>query len=289
MPWLVHKEVPVQPILFELPGLDLKVHSYGVVVLLACFAALTIGIWRARREKIDPNQVYELAAWLFLGGAIGARGLYVIFHPETLHNALDIFRSWQGGNIFYGCILGGFAGSMLYWLRRPFPFWAMTDVAALAVALGAGIGRIGCFLHGCCYGRTAELPWAVRFPAGSHVWVHQLNEGLITPDAPYSLPVHPTQLYASLAALLIVVALLAYLPWRRRRGEAMALLMMGYAISRWVIEALRYDEAAIFAGMTLSQNISVALLASGLAVWVIRRFSSSPDVQPHVPALEVGR
>jgi phosphatidylglycerol---prolipoprotein diacylglyceryl transferase len=285
----VRKEVPVRPILFELPGLDVKVHSYGVLVLLACFAALGIGVWRARREKIDPNQVYELAAWLFLGGAIGARGLYVIFHPETVHSALDIFRSWQGGNIFYGCILGGFAGSMLYWLRRPFPFWAMTDVAALAVALGAGIGRIGCFLNGCCFGRTAGIPWAVQFPAGSHVWVRQLNEGLIAPDTPCSLPVHPTQLYASLAALAILAALLAYLPWRRRQGEVMALLMMGYGVSRWVIEALRDDEAAIFAGMTLSQNISVALLVSGLAVWLTRRLSRSQDQRLHAPALQAGR
>ena len=55
---------------------------------------------------------------------------------------------------------------MLYWFRRPFPFWLMSDVAAPAVAIGIAIGRIGCFLNGCCYGAVCELPWAVRFPPG---------------------------------------------------------------------------------------------------------------------------
>jgi phosphatidylglycerol:prolipoprotein diacylglycerol transferase len=261
----------MRPILFVVPGCDLKVHSYGVMIFLACFAALGIGVWRARRDKIDTNSVYELATWLFLGGVVGARGLYVLLHPETIHSLADVFRSWQGGNVFYGCILGGLTGSMLYWCRRPFPFWGMCDVAAPAVAIGAAVGRIGCFLNGCCDGVVCNLPWGVRFPAGSHAWVRQLNAGLISPDAPASLPVHPTQLYAALSGFIVLGLLLAYFPRRRRPGEAMALLMILYALSRWPIEALRSDERAFIAGMTASQAISVALLVLGLAVWFGRR------------------
>ena len=62
----------MRSILFEIPGWDIKVHSYGVMILCACFSALAIAVWRARRDRIDTNSVYELAAWLFLGGAIGA-------------------------------------------------------------------------------------------------------------------------------------------------------------------------------------------------------------------------
>ena len=72
----------MRPILFELPGWGIKVHSYGVMIFVACMAALGTAVWRARREKIDPNVVYELATWLFLGGVIVLhRGLYVLFHP----------------------------------------------------------------------------------------------------------------------------------------------------------------------------------------------------------------
>jgi phosphatidylglycerol:prolipoprotein diacylglycerol transferase len=276
----------MRPILFVVPGWEIRVHSYGVMIFLACFAALGIGVWRARRQKIDPNVVYELATWLFLGGVIGARGLYVLLHPETIHSFGDIFRSWQGGNVFYGCILGGLTGSMLYWCRRPFPFWKMCDVAAPAVAIGAAVGRIGCFLNGCCDGEVCELPWAVRFPAGSHAWTRQLNAGLIAPDALASLPVHPTQLYAALAGFLVLALLLAHFPRRRRAGEVMGLLMILYAVTRWPIESLRADEHARFAGMTASQIISVALLALGLAVWFGRRrpFDREASAAPVLPA-----
>jgi phosphatidylglycerol---prolipoprotein diacylglyceryl transferase len=263
----------MRPILFEIPGWDIKVHSYGVMILLACSAALLMGLWRARREKIDTNIVYELATWLFLGGVVGARGLYVILHPEMIHSFGDVFRSWQGGNVFYGCILGGLTGSLLYWCRRPYPLWTMIDVAAPAVAIGAAVGRIGCFLNGCCDGAVCSLPWGVRFPAGSHAWMRQANAGLISEGSPFSLPVHPTQLYAAVAALAVLGLLLAYFPWRRRPGEVMALLMIFYSITRWPIEALRADERALFLGMTSAQIISVVLVGLGLAAWISLRFS----------------
>jgi phosphatidylglycerol:prolipoprotein diacylglycerol transferase len=160
---------------------------------------------------------------------------------------------------------------MLYWLRRPFPFWAMADAVAPSVAIGAAVGRIGCFLNGCCDGAVCNLPWAVRFPAGSHAWARQINAGLIEPWAPLSLPVHPTQLYAAAAGFLILALLVAYYSRQRRQGEIMALLMILYPLSRWPIEAFRGDEPALFAGMTLSQNISLGLLAGGIAVWTFLR------------------
>jgi phosphatidylglycerol:prolipoprotein diacylglycerol transferase len=261
----------MRPILFVVPGWELAVHSYGVMILLACFAALAIGVWRARRENIDTNVVYELATWLFLGGVVGARGVYVLSHLGSIHHFADIFLSWKGGNVFYGCILGGLGGSIAYWYRRPFPFWVMTDVAAPAVAIGIAIGRIGCFLNGCCYGAVCHQPWAVCFPAGSHAWTHQVDAGWISPLAIYSLPVHPTQLYGSSAGFVLLVLLLAHFSRRRRPGEVMALLMIVYPLTRWPLESLRGDEPAILAGMTLSQNISVALFACGLAVWLALR------------------
>jgi phosphatidylglycerol:prolipoprotein diacylglycerol transferase len=259
----------MRPILFVIPGLGIQVHSYGVMIFAACAAALLVALWGARKQKVSQNSVYELATWLFLGGVIGARAMYVAFHLSAIHEPLDILRTWQGGNVFYGCILGGFTGSMLYWLRRPFPFWAMCDVAAPAVAIGAAVGRIGCFLNGCCDGARSNLPWAVRFPAGSHAWVRQINAGLIGPETPLSLPVHPTQFYAFIAAFAVLIILLVYYPRQRRQGEIMALLMILYPLSRWPIEALRGDEPALLAGMTLAQIISLGLFAGGIAVWIL--------------------
>jgi phosphatidylglycerol:prolipoprotein diacylglycerol transferase len=256
------------PILFEIPAWNLKIHAYGVMIFLACTGALWITAWRAKRERLNVDNVYELAAWLFLGGVIGARALFVIQHPETIHTPWDLIRSWQGGNIFYGCIMGGLTGSLLYWWRRPFPFWPMADAVAPALAVGITLGRLGCFLNGCCFGALCDRPWSVRYPAGSHAWIAQIEQGILPPAASCSLPVHPTQLYAAGAGLVILVIMSLYFPRRRRDGEIMALLMILYPLTRWPIESLRGDEQVLFAGMTLSQNISVSLFLMGLMLVV---------------------
>jgi phosphatidylglycerol:prolipoprotein diacylglycerol transferase len=261
----------MRPILFVIPGCGIRIHSYGLMIFVACAAALAMAVWRARRERVDPDAVYELATWLFLGGVIGARVFYFVQHPESLHHPSDVFRTWEGGNVFYGCILGGLTGSILYWFRRPFPFLGMCDVAAPAVAIGAALGRIGCFLNGCCHGAISALPCAVRFPIGSHAWVRHLNAGLIPPEAPSSLPVHPTQLYSALAGFLVLGLILGDARRPRRAGELMALLMIAYPLTRWPVEALRGDEPAVFAGMTWSQSISLALLAGGMVLRFILR------------------
>src|SRR6516165_8160072 len=102
----------MRPILFVVPGLDLRVHSYGVMIFCACAAALAMAVWRTRREKVESDAVYELATWLFLGGVVGARLFFFIQHPEALHHVGDLFRTWEGGNVFYGCIIGGLTGSI---------------------------------------------------------------------------------------------------------------------------------------------------------------------------------
>ena len=147
----------------------------------------------------------------------------------------------------------------------------MADAVAPAVAVGIAFGRIGCFLNGCCYGSVCELPWAVRFPVDTLPWFRQVDAGLISVAATTSLPVHPTQLYASIAGFVTLGLLLAYFPYRRRQGEVIALLMILYSLTRWPIEALRGDERTIFAGMTPSQNISVVVLVGGLGLWLTLR------------------
>lgn len=254
-------------ILFEIPAAGLKVPAFGMFLLLGCLGALMLTAWRARREKLNPDAVYDLAVWLMGGGFLGARALYLAAHPESVRQFTDVFKVWQGGIVFYGCILGGLIGSVLYWWRHPFPFLPMCDAVAPSLMLGSAFGRVGCFLNGCCYGGVSALPWALRFPAGSLPWARHVHEGRISPDALHSLAVHPAQLYSVLDALLILGLLTWFFPRRRRDGEVMALLMVTYPATRFLVEALRNDEPAVLAGLTLSQAISVALFLGGLAFW----------------------
>ncbi len=90
---------------------------------------------------------------------------------------------------------------------------------------------------------------------------------MIPENAAWSLPVHPTQIYAAIDGLVLLLLLSAYYPLRRRDGEVMALLMITYPILRFVVELLRNDEGVFFAGMTISQTISVALFSAGIIYW----------------------
>jgi phosphatidylglycerol:prolipoprotein diacylglycerol transferase len=254
-------------VLWEMPSLGVAVPSFGLFLFLGTFAALGLTFWRARREMIEPGSVAGLAAWLLTGGFIGARLLYIMSHPETVRSVGDIFRVWQGGIVYYGCLIGGLIGSTLYWLRRPFPFRAMADVVAPALALGSAIGRVGCLLNGCCYGAVCDQPWAITFPCGSLPWAKQVEAGLIPIYAGHSLPIHPTQVYAALDGLLLLALLSAFFPRRRRDGEVIALLMVTYPVTRFLIEGLRADEPALVLGMTMSQGISVAIFLAGLVAW----------------------
>ncbi|CAN5597677.1 prolipoprotein diacylglyceryl transferase [soil metagenome] len=333
----------MRQILFEIPGTGIQVFGFGMMLFLAFLAAMNLAAWRARRSRIDPEIIYDLAFWLILGGLIGARAFYVLQHGESIESFWDIFKVWKGGIVLYGSGLGAAAGYLSYWLWRRFPIRPVMDAIAPAIALGIALGRVGCFLNGCCYGDVCEHKWAVQFPAGTLPWAQhvglleeyieldrereqvesgrepwpaerrerhealaeqlglngdpedsvvaleqyirsldyqefrrlrydRVRDGLPPPDAPpnspRSLPVHPTQLYSALDGLILMTLLLAYYPLRRRDGEVMALLILTYPVTRFLIERLRNDEEAFYAGLTISQNISIGLFVIALAFWL---------------------
>jgi phosphatidylglycerol:prolipoprotein diacylglycerol transferase len=258
----------MQPILFEVPYLGMRITGFGVMFLLACSGALWLTAWRARREGIDTEAVYELAIWIFVGGVVGARAVYVIQNPSEMKGLLDVFRVWQGGIVFYGCIFGGLIGTMIAWSRRPFPFLRMADAVAPALAWGAGVGRLGCFLNGCCYGEPSKSPWAMTFPAGTIPWYDHVQRGLVAPGASCSLPVAPTQLYSAVAGLGLLLIMLVYHSRRRFDGEVMTILMVGYAITRFWVEGLRADQPSSLLGLTFSQSVSLVLLTAGIGTWL---------------------
>ena len=182
------------------------------MLVAAAAAGVYLTAWRARREKIHPDIVFELAVWLLTGGFVGARALFLIRNPGLVHSFWDIFKVWQGGIVFYGCIIGGLIGSLMYWARHPFPFRAMCDAVAPSLAIGIALGRLGCLLNGCCFGAVCDLPWAMTFPGESMPWLHHVEQGWLSPTAARSLPVHPAQVYAILDGVFLLVLLSAYSP-----------------------------------------------------------------------------
>ena len=213
----------MRQVLFTIPIFGgIKVFGYGAMLVLAFVGSTWIATWRARREKLDPEVILDMAFWIFFIGLIGARLFYCIqYWGEDINSLLDVIQYWKGGIVYYGGILGGALAFFVYRHFRPFPLRPYLDVMAPAIMVGTLFGRLGCFLNGCCYGDVCNLPWAVRSPSPRLPGTTNGSTGLIPADAAQSLPLHPTQLYSSLDALVILILLSAYLsaPPPRRRGH----------------------------------------------------------------------
>jgi phosphatidylglycerol:prolipoprotein diacylglycerol transferase len=238
-------------------------HTYGVLVALAFLSAVWMAAHLARRAGIDAEAVTNLGIYCALAAMAGAKLMMFVVDPDYRR---DIF-SWaslQAGGVFYGGLLAALAVAWWYMRKTKLPLFETADVFAPAIALGHGIGRLGCFSAGCCWGVLCDRPWAVTFrnPVANEVT-----------GVPLNVPLHPTQLYESLAEF----AIFAILFWRigkpHGRGAVIALYLMLYGAVRFVVEFYRYHEQGNLWGGPLdtSQMISLALFAVGASRFLIFR------------------
>ncbi len=339
------------PAVCDKQGQGLPIRGYGVMMLAAVVVGTGLAVWRGKRRGLAPDAIFSLAIWMFLPGIIGGRLFYVIeywdtYRRETFGQMLAaVANIAEGGLVVYGAFVGGTLGMILFVRKHRLPLLAFCDLVSPSLVLGLAIGRIGCFLSGCCYGGACDLPWAVTFPKTSSVYESQMSRGQmhgfllsgrfdapsvvleveqnsaaaqaglkagdrvigvdgmpiknngqlmqailggltaqvpVTLDLPgqrevtlpaialppRSLPVHPTQLYSSINALLLCLFLLSVEPFARRDGTVFALMLTIYPINRFLLEIIRTDEADVFGtGMSISQNVSLLVLASVAVVW----------------------
>jgi phosphatidylglycerol---prolipoprotein diacylglyceryl transferase len=269
----------MKQVLFWVPGLGLPVYGFGLLLVAAVLAGTRLAASRMRTVRLDPGLAYDLSTFAVVVGLAGARLLYVLeYWGETVRTVGEALRVWDGGLVFYGGAIGGVAGVLLFRAFRPFPVLATLDALAPSLALGLAIGRVGCFLNGCCYGEFCPFPaLGVSFPRDSPPWRAALARGVIPPDAGFTPPVHATQLYSSLDGLVLLALLSSFYPLRRRDGEVAALLMMAYPATRFMIERFRDDEAPLVSGFTIAQAASFFVLAAGVLFW--SRLSRRPAVR----------
>lgn len=247
----------MHPIAFQFGSIT--IHWYGVMIALAFLAGLWTATRRARRENISGETIADVVLWIMVGAILGARIVYVATYwkDEFAGQPLsEIFMIQHGGLVYYGGLIGATIAGFIYIRWKKLPLWKTADVLAPSIALGNAIGRIGCFLNGCCYGRACSLPWAIRFPA-SH------------PTG--GLPVHPTEIYDVLNNFILYL-LLAWL-FRRKKfdGEVFATYLIGYAIIRTVMEYFRgdYPPDQIHYGLTPGELISIPVFIIGLVLGIV--------------------
>jgi phosphatidylglycerol:prolipoprotein diacylglycerol transferase len=264
-----------------------SVHVYSYGALLA--ASFVVGWFLTRRLARAEEFPSDLGAGAFfvaaVAGLIGARALYAATNSAEVGSWRELFDMHRGGLVAYGGFLGGLAGSATYLAikRQSWLLWA--DAATPSIAAGLTVTRVGCYLFGCDFGRplSGNAPvWLRRlgtFPrwesgnaagSGSPAWLQHVAERGLSPEAAASLPVHPTQLYESIAGGLLFV--LALTTWRKRRFPGQVLLTFGfsYAAFRFLLELWRDDAERGSFGPGLARHVTVAcgLLLFGVALAV---------------------
>lgn len=274
-------------IAFVLPALDdgqgVPVRGYGVMLLAAAAAGTWLSIRRGRSMGFDADTIIALAMEVFLWGLVGARLFFVIeyrdqFFPpgrSVLAAVPDILNLAAGGLVVFGALPTAALAAWRFAARRRLPLLALADCVAPGLLVGLALGRIGCFLNGCCYGGACDLPWAVRFPPHSPPWLDQVARGLLPHGSPgsagssgWTLPVHPAQLYAAIDAGLLATLAAAFTPLARRPGEVFALVLTLHPVSRFLLELIRVDEPpALGTPLSISQLVSLVLLALAGALW----------------------
>lgn len=257
----------MHPILYkyEVFGFERPIAGYGVLLALGMVLGVSLAIVVARRRGMDLVNVLLVALIAITAGLIGS---YLVFVATMIPAALEDPRVLlQGGLVFYGGPLAAVPAAWIACKRLEVHPLKMADVAAPALALGHALGRMGCFLGGCCFGREWAGPWAVTF-------THELAPASMPP-----VPRHPVQLYEAAILLLISLATLLLWPRARRHGQIGLVYLMAYSLWRVFVETLRADTVrgyVIPGWVTTSQAIALVLIPLCVAgLWWLRRKSAA--------------
>lgn len=255
----------------------LTVYSYGVLLAAAYLLALYVAVRRGRRFGLDGDRVLDLGIYIIISALVGAKLLLLVVDFDYFRRQpAELWTLARSGGVFYGGLVLAFLVGMWYMRRHRMNVWLTADAIAPGIALGHVVGRMGCLLAGCCYGRPTTLPWGITFTdpfAATNV------------GTPLNIALHPTQLYEAAAELLILALLLvAERRWRTFAGWTFWVYIFLYGVSRFAIEFLRGDPRGATMGFSTSQAISVVLVPLSLAaLLLLSRRSPGPAAEAATP------
>lgn len=290
---IVISQAPVIGSRFAPKGFPL--FGYGAMLLIGLVCSVGLALKRALREGFSGEIIMDLAVWLFLAGIVGGRMFYLIQHgdrafankktiPEIL---LAVVNLSEGGLVLFGAMIGGAIAHFAFCHVRQLPALQLADIITPSIFIGVGFGRIGCLLNGCCFGDICELPWGIVFPAESVPTETLIGRGFLSPDAPHSPPLHPTQVYSAIDGFLIALLTLWYHRYRRRPGDVLGLALLVTPVTRFLIEFVRGDEFGQWGtSLTISQlmSLSIFAVALGFQVYLSQTASNSPGASSLPPA-----
>jgi phosphatidylglycerol---prolipoprotein diacylglyceryl transferase len=240
----------------------LTLQTFGIAFALAFVASGTLFARRMHELGKPVDWAYEGIFAALIGGLVGSRVDYIIQNWDQVSG--DIFGNVFSGSglVFFGGLIGGAIGVVLWARWRGFLGWTLFDSAAAPIAIGYAVGRVGCQVSGDGdYGQPSDLPWAMAYPHGT---------------VPTTQEVHPTPVYETFTMGLVTL-LLWNLRDRLAPGMVFGLYLFLGGLERFLVEFIRRNEV-VFAGLTVPQLFSVAMMAGGAVLLVTRRRVPRPAI-----------
>lgn len=258
----------INPVAFNIG--PVAVHWYGIMYLCAFAMALILGNLRARLYILpwNKNQISDLIFYSALGVIIGGKLGFILFYeiiPNlTNTNNLSLWptnfslKNGIRGMSFHGGLIGVAVALLIFSRKTKKSFLEIADFTAPLVPLGLAAGRIGNFINGELWGRPTDLAWGMVFPYAGNT------------------PRHPSQLYEFfLEGILLFIIVWLYARKPRRQGSVIAIFLMGYALSRIIVEIFREPDQELgfiaFNWLTMGQILSIIMFFAGLTIYYYSR------------------
>lgn len=236
----------MHPVLIDAPHYGVSLHAFSAVFMIALLlaGALIPGSIHSI-TGIDRRRAWIAFLVIALATLAGGRIHFILNAPSVFTGRWEAaFKPWFGGYHIGGGFLGGLGALILTARWMGVPFGRLADGLLPPTGFCVAVGRLGCFLEGCCIGAPCNKAWCLPYPAGTGVHLLQKDLGLIPPDAHESLALHPLQLYFSLAAALVSVAMYATARRRRYDGEVALVGFFLFWATTALLEGFRAPWAA---------------------------------------------
>ncbi|HPG31593.1 MAG TPA: prolipoprotein diacylglyceryl transferase [bacterium] len=254
------------PILFQIGSL--KIYSYSLFIFLGFMISVETAILLSKHSNLKKADFLDAAFIGIFSGIVGDKILYILQNSnKPLYDLFNFSQYLEGGLVIYGGLILSSICLSIYIKIKKINFIKFCDMAFLVLPLGIAIGRIGCFLNGCCYGIISQSKFGVKYPKfysvkygliGSEAFLEHLHKGYVKHSDLFSMPVYPTQLISSFANLIIFILLLLTYKKIKISGIVPIQFLLLYSIFRFFIEFIR-AEPRYYLNLTLSQYISIAL------------------------------
>ncbi len=244
------------PVLLQIGRIT--IYWYGLLMLIAILSGIFITIKLAKRYRIEPDKIWDLAFWLVIGALVGARLYHVALEfGYYFNNPGQIIKIWQGGIAIHGAWLGGFVALFFWCKKNKEQMLKWLDLLSPGLILGQAIGRWGNYFNQELFGKPTNLPWSIPIdPANRPVGYEQFTY------------FHPTFWYESFANLIIFFILLRIFAKKKFEGQVFWHYLLFYSLVRAGLESLRIDNTLTIAGMRWPQLFSVIVALVALVVLI---------------------